>query len=93
MSIRLAKLAFFAPANDSRATLDISAPDKVVLSDLSVSMENRVTIPMPPTQAVDIRHSCRPFGKAYMSFKIEAPVVVKPDTLSKMALMGVNSPP
>ena len=93
MSIRFVKLAFFSPARDSLATLEISAPDKVVLSDFPASIEKRVTMPIPPTQAVEMRHSYKPRGSDSMSFKMEAPVVVKPDTLSNNALTGVNSLP
>ena len=50
-------------------------------------------MPMPPTQAVEMRQSCRPRGRASMSFKMEAPVVVKPDTLSNRAFTSVNSCP
>ena len=58
-----------------------------------MSIENRVTMPMPPTQAVEMRQSCNPRGKASISLRIEAPVVVKPDTLSNTALIKVNSRP
>ena len=73
--------------------LDISALESVDLSARPVSIENRVTMPMPPTQAVEMRQNRSPFGSASMSFRMEAPVVVKPEMLSKRALTGVNSPP
>ena len=92
-NIRLAKLVLRSPAKGSRATVEISAPDKVDLSAPAVIMENSVTMPTPPTQAVEMRQNCRPRGSASISFKMEAPVVVKPEMLSKRALMGVNSRP
>ena len=48
---------------------------------------------MPPIQAEAILQNSRPLGSASMSVRMEAPVVVKPDTLSKNALTRVNSPP
>ena len=58
-----------------------------------MTSETKVTIPIPPIQAVAMRQNCMPSGKASMSLRMEAPVVVKPDTLSKKALTTVNSPP
>ena len=56
-NIRLAKLLVRPPAKESRATLEISAPDKVDLSALVVIIEKSVTIPTPPTQAVEMRQN------------------------------------
>ena len=93
-SIRWAKLLLRSPAKGSRATLEISAPERVDLSSRSrMSIENRVTMPIPPTQAVEMRQSCSPRGRASMSFRMEAPVVVNPDTLSNSAFSRVNSRP
>ena len=55
--------------------------------------ETRVTMPMPPIHAEAMRQNCNPLGKLSMSLRMDAPVVVKPETLSKKALMTVNSPP
>lgn len=93
MSILLAKLFPLSPANGSLATLDISAPDRADLLALPVSMENRVTIPTPPTHAVEMRQNWSPRGSDSMSLRIEAPVVVNPEILSKMAFTSVNSLP
>ena len=92
-SIRLAKRSLRSPAKAFRATVEISAPDSVRLSDRTVSIENSVTMPTPPTQAVEMRQNWRPRGSASMSLRMDAPVVVNPETLSKRALTGVNSPP
>ena len=93
VNIRLAKLLVRLPANASKATSEISEPDSTDLSMPLVSIENKVIIPIPPTQAVDMRQNCSPRGRASISFNIDAPVVVKPETLSNMALIGVNSLP
>lgn len=87
----MAKLPFFSPAIESLATLEISAPDKVDLSTPLVSMEKSVTMPTPPTHAVETRQNWSPRGSDSMSFNMDAPVVVNPDMLSKSAFMGVNS--
>ena len=55
--MRLAKLSLFSPATESRATVDISDPASMDLSERPVSMENRVTMPTPPTHAVEIRQN------------------------------------
>ncbi len=89
----MTKLLLLSPAKGSLATWEISAPDSVDLSARPVIMENNVTIPTPPTHAVEIRQNWRPYGSASMSFRIDAPVVVNPETLSKVALTRVNSPP
>ena len=77
----------------SRATVEISAPARIDLSIRTASIEKRVTIPTPPTQAVEMRQNWMPRGSASTFLRMEAPVVVNPDTLSKRALIGVNSPP
>ena len=92
-SIRFAKRLVWPPAKDSLATLDISAPERIDLSSLPISIENSETIPTPPTQAVEMRQNCSPRGSASISFRMEAPVVVKPETLSKKAFTRVNSRP
>ena len=43
--------------------------------------------PMPPIQCVKLRQKSKDFGRASTSERIEAPVVVKPDTVSKRASM------
>ena len=48
---------------------------------------------MPPIHVDDMRQNCIPRGRASMSERTVAPVVVKPETLSNSALTGVNSPP
>ena len=40
---------------------------------------------MPPTQWVKLRQNSRPFGSDSTSVRMVAPVVVKPDTVSKKA--------
>ncbi len=40
-----------------------------------------------------MRQNCNPRGRSSTSFRIDAPVVVNPETLSNHALTGVNSPP
>jgi hypothetical protein len=46
------------------------------------------TMPMPPSQWVVERHRRMDLGRASTSVKMEAPVVVKPDMLSKKASAG-----
>ena len=92
-SILLAKTPFLSPEKLSRATLEISAPERVDFSTPPVIMENSVTIPIPPTQAVDMRQNWRPRGRPSTLFRMDAPVVVNPDTLSNRALTSVNSCP
>lgn len=41
--------------------------------------------PMPPTQCVKLRQNNRPWLSASTSVRIDAPVVVKPETVSKNA--------
>lgn len=90
--MRLVKLPK-RPEKPSLATLEISAPESLDLSELPIIMENSVTIPMPPTQAVDILQNFNPLGRASTSFKMDAPVVVNPETLSNRAFIGENSFP
>jgi hypothetical protein len=47
-------------------------------------MENK-TIPIPPIHWIKLRQNKRDFGMASISVKIEAPVVVSPETDSKKA--------
>ena len=56
-NILLAKVPFRSPAKVSRATLEISALDRADLSAPPVIIEKRVTIPTPPTHAVEIRQN------------------------------------
>jgi hypothetical protein len=51
------------------------------------------TTPTPPIKWVDDLQKIRPFGRASISLRIVAPVVVKPDTDSNRAFASVNSPP
>ena len=52
-----------------------------------------ITTPMPPIHVVAKRQNCKPRGSASTSERIDAPVVVKPETLSNQALTSENSPP
>ncbi len=42
-------------------------------------------IPMPPIHWVKLRQKCSDLGKASMLIRVELPVVVNPQTLSKKA--------
>ena len=53
----------------------------------------KTTIPNPPIKWVEDRQNSRPFGKTSTSVSMDAPVVVRPETLSKKAFTNVNSPP
>ena len=48
---------------------------------------------MPPIHVVEKRQNCNPRGRASTSVSTEAPVVVKPETLSNQAFTRLNSPP
>ena len=50
---------------------------------VEIKMEINDTTPIPPIHEVAIRQNSRPLGTPSMSFKMDAPVVVKPETLSK----------
>ena len=77
-----------------RARVEMVEPDSLDWSARpNIRRENRVTIPIPPTQAVAIRQNWSPRGSASMSVRMEAPVVVKPETLSKSAFTRLKSPP
>ena len=90
----LAKNSLRSPGSSSRAIREISAPDRVDWSERpTIRREKSVTIPTPPTQAVAVRQNRRPWGSDSMSVRMDAPVVVKPDTLSKRALTKLKSPP
>ena len=45
------------------------------------------SMPMPPTQWVKLRQNRRPWLMASTSVRIDEPVVVKPETVSKNASM------
>ena len=45
----------------------------------------KTSIPIPPIQWVKLLQNNRPFGSASTSLKIDEPVVVKPETVSKNA--------
>lgn len=47
--------------------------------------------PMPPTQWVKLRQNRIPRGRASISVRMEEPVVVKPDTLSKKSVYVVGN--
>ncbi len=51
------------------------------------------TMPIPPNHCVTQRQSCNPCGNASMSVSMVAPVVVKPDMVSKNASMGDEMQP
>ena len=46
---------------------------------------NKTMIPMPPSQWLKLRHSRRPRLMASTFVRMDAPVVVKPDTISNTA--------
>ena len=48
-----------------------------------ISARDKTSTPMPPTQWVKLRQKSSPRGSASTSVKMVAPVVVKPDTVSK----------
>ena len=50
-------------------------------------------IPMPPSQWVKLRQKSRLFGDPSISVRIDEPVVVKPDMLSKKASTGSGMKP
>ena len=50
-------------------------------------------MPMPPIQCVRLRQKSRPCGTASMSVRMEAPVVVKPDMVSKKASVKLGIAP
>ena len=56
-SILFTKLPLLSPVKASRAILDISAFERADLSSPIVIEENKVTIPIPPTHAVEIRQN------------------------------------
>ncbi len=79
----------------SFASDDSSTLESIILL---LPMEGRmtrvnITTPIPPTQHVAMRQKWSPRGRASTLSRIEAPVVVNPDTLSNQAFMGENSPP
>ena len=77
------------------ASDDISTLLSVILllpSEGRITSAN-ITTPMPPIQVEDMRQNCKPRGSSSTSFRMEAPVVVKPDTLSNQAFTSENSPP
>ena len=47
----------------------------------------RIMIPIPPIQCVRVRQTSRLIGRLSISFRIEAPVVVKPETDSNRAFI------
>ena len=49
--------------------------------------------PIPPTQCVKLRHISIDFGSASTSVKMDAPVVVKPETVSKSASINEGIAP
>lgn len=53
----------------------------------------RTMIPIPPIQWVKLRQNKMDFGSASISVKMEDPVVVKPDTDSKKALVKKGMAP
>ena len=52
-----------------------------------------ITTPIPPIQHVVMRQNCSPCGRSSTSLRIDAPVVVNPETLSNHAFIIENSPP
>ena len=50
---------------------------------LGISASDSTSTPMPPAQWVKLRQNNRPLGSASTSVSIVAPVVVKPETVSK----------
>ena len=84
----------FPPPPLSLAIPEISTEVRTDFSAVfGLSIEKRVTMPIPPTQEVAIRQNSNPRGSDYMSLSIDAPVVVKPETVSKKELAKENSPP
>ena len=54
-------------------------------SELPEIMVINTSTPMPPTQWVKLRQNSSPWLMASTSVRTDAPVVVKPDTVSKNA--------
>ena len=58
-----------------------------------MTRRRKTTTPNPPMKWVDDLQKIRLFGRASISFNIDDPVVVYPETLSNQAFTKVNSPP
>ena len=56
-------------------------------------MSRKTRTPMPPIQWVKLRHIRIQFGMTSTSDRILAPVVVKPDTVSNSASIGLEIAP
>ena len=56
---------------------------------ISMKVRRKTSTPIPPIQWVKLRHISMQWGSTSTSFKILAPVVVKPETVSKRASMGL----
>ena len=57
----------------------------VLASDFGSTASTNTSTPMPPTQWVKLRQKRMPWVSASTSVRMLAPVVVKPDTVSKNA--------
>ncbi len=53
----------------------------------------KTSIPMPPTQCVKLRQNSTLIGRASISESIVAPVVVKPETVSKKQFIAPSIAP
>ena len=61
---------------------------------VSGSRDSRKTrTPMPPTQWVKLRQNRMPLGRSSTPGRMDAPVVVKPDTVSNRASTGFGMQP
>ena len=61
--------------------------------DVGMISSRNTTTPRPPIKCVEARQNSRLRGRASMSSRMVAPVVVKPETLSNQAFITVNGPP
>ena len=63
------------------------------LSVLGTMASRNTRTPMPPTQWLKLRQYMMPLGRLSTSGRMEAPVVVKPETISKSASMNFGIAP
>ena len=63
------------------------------LSVLGTMASRNTRTPMPPTQWLKLRQYIMPFGRLSTSGKMDAPVVVKPETISNKASINLGMAP
>gem|GEM_PF-2824010 len=64
-----------------------------IWEEVGMISRRNTTTPKPPMKCVEDLQNSRLSGRASMSSRIEAPVVVKPETLSNQAFTIVKGPP